>query len=55
MNQEVEIDFAQCLFNLTKIDEEKSTRIIIGQQIHELYCICYREQVDVYFVNRAFV
>ena len=55
MNQEVEIDFAQCIFNLTKTDEEKSTLIIIGQQIHELYSICFRENMDVYFINRAFV
>jgi len=31
MNQDVEIDFEQCLLNLTKMDEESSTKILIGQ------------------------
>jgi hypothetical protein len=48
------IDFAEHLQQLSKIEEEKQTRMIVGGQIHEIFKICEQNDTDPFEFIPAF-
>ena len=48
------IDFAEHLNQLSKIEEETHTRMIVGGQIHEIFKICEQNERDPFEFIPAF-
>jgi len=48
------IDFPEILQQMSRMEEEKQTRIIVGGQIHEIFKICETNDLDPYEFVGAF-